>query len=493
MISMPELETRRPVKRRPVRQSRFHWAIAAGAAVVLCIAVVAFLFLSGILRRYDPPIIQGVQEQVSVYEDDDIQTALLEGVTAVGGEDRPDATFPVTVTAYQESGEAVQEFLPGTYRLEYTSEEGAQPVEATLVVQPADREPPVITGAQDVTVVVGSTLSYRSGVTVEDNVDPAVTLQVDASQVNLSAPGAYPVTYSAVDSRGNEAAVTVTVTVVEPEEAENLEDIIQQAGNTALSDVTDTDVYALADRILASITSAGMGQREKARAIFDYVHGAIRYVGTSEKNDWLMGAYVGLTQGRGDCFNYFAASKLLLTRAGIPNIDLERVGGNTDHYWQLVNVGDGYYHFDTCPHPNEYPITCFLLTEAEVRDYTERCASVRKNYYVYDYAACPVTVVGTPAEETAEPSPEPSPEPSVPAETPSSPAPETPPVPETSPVPETTPAPETTPVPETTPIPAEESPAPPAETVPPESAAVPQETPVPTQDQPPEGIPLLGE
>lgn len=469
---MPKLATQQAVKK-----SRSRWPIVIGVAAVLCAAIAAFLLLSGIWNRFEPPVIHGVQAEVVVFEDDDIQTALLAGVTAVGGEDRPSETFPVTVTAYQDSGEAVQEFRPGTYRLEYTSEEGAQPVEATLVVRPADREPPVITGAQDLTVVAGGSLSYRSGVTAKDNVDPSVTLQVDASQVNLTVPGRYPVIYSAVDSRGNEATVSITVTVTEPEEAD-LEQVLQQAGSTALSDVTSEDVYALADRILASIINADMSQREKARAIFDYVHSAIRYVGTSEKNNWLMGAYVGLTQGRGDCFNYFAASKLLLTQAGIPNIDLERVGGNTDHYWQLVNVGDGYYHFDTCPHPNSYPLTCFLLTEAEVRAYTEQCASVRKNYYVYDYNACPVTVVGTPAEETTVSSPEPS----VPvAES-------------NSPVPTATPAPEPSPIVDSTSAPVEASPVPSTATPElPESAPVPQQTSAPSQEQPPEGIPLFGE
>ena len=476
---MPATRTRRAVKRRhPL----------AVAVVLLCLAAGAVLAAGGLLLRRDPPVIRGVQPEVQVYEDEDIQTALLEGVTAEGGEDRPGETFPVTATAYQTSGEAVQTFLPGTYRLEYTSEEGAQPVESVLVVLPADREPPVIAGAQDLTVPAGGSISYRNGVTVTDDTDASVALQVDASQVDLAVPGTYPVVYSAVDSRGNEATVTITVTVVEPEAAGDLTDILQQAGSAALSDVTSEDVYALASRILASITSPSMSQRDKARAIFDYVHGAIRYVGTSEKLDWLLGAYVGLTQGRGDCFNYFAASKLLLTQAGIPNIDLERVGGNTDHYWQLVNVGDGYYHFDACPHPNEYPITCFLLTEAEVRDYTERCESVRKNYYVYDYASCPVTVVGTPAEDVSAPSPEPSPTPSAPAEV--SPAPT--PVPETTPAPEPSPVQETAPAPEPTPVPSEDPPAPPADTAPAESAPASQTPAVSDKDQPPEGIPLLG-
>ena len=161
---------------------------------------------------------------------------------------------------------------------------------------------------------------------------------------------------------------------------------------------------------MSRITTPDMTQKQAAKAIFDYVHGNIRYVNTSDKSSWVTAAYVGFTQGKGDCFNYFACSKELLTLAGIPNIDLSRVGGNSDHYWHLVNVGDGWYHFDTCPHPNDYPITSFLLTEAEVREYSAHFSGLWANYYVYDYDACPVTVVGTPEEELAQPEPSELPE-----------------------------------------------------------------------------------
>ena len=62
-------------------------------------------------------------------------------------------------------------------------------------------------------------------------------------------------------------------------------------------------------------------------------------------------------------------------------------------------MGSGWYHFDACPHPDSYPLGSFLLDEMAVRAYTEKCAPVRSNYYVYDYANCPVTAVGFPAEE----------------------------------------------------------------------------------------------
>ena len=334
-----------------------------------------------------------------------------------------------------------------------------------------DTQPPVISGTKDLTVAVGESLSYRTGVTVTDDVDETVQLQVDSSGVNLSEPGEYQAVYWAEDAAGNRAEVTVTVTVVETVTVDDAdggetEDVVEAGGE----EITLERVNELADDILAEITTSGMSQREKALAIYNYVHNHIKYTGTSDKSSWLVGAYVGFTRGSGDCYNYFACSKALLTRAGIPNVDLTRVGGNSRHYWQLVDVGEGYYHFDACPHPSSYPLYSFLLTEAEVREYTRQCSSVRKNYYVYDYAACPVTVEGMPAEEP--------PETETPAATP------TPtPTPTPMPTPTPTPTPAATPTPTPTPSPT------PAATVTPEPVMTPGATPTEESPAQPETTP----
>ena len=128
----------------------------------------------------------------------------------------------------------------------------------------------------------------------------------------------------------------------------------------------------LADTLLAKLTTPEMTQYEKAEAIFEYVKHHIKYVQTDDKTDWVKSAYEGLTRAKGDCFNYFAASKLLLTRAGIPNEDVERVGGAFDHYWNLVDVGTGYHHFDACPHFRQYAIRAFMMTDDVAREYSAR-------------------------------------------------------------------------------------------------------------------------
>jgi lipoprotein-anchoring transpeptidase ErfK/SrfK len=77
-----------------------------------------------------------------------------------------------------------------------------------------DTESPVITGVRDVTVYVGNSIGYTTGITVSDNHDSNVQLQVDSSAVNIQAIGSYPVTYTATDAAGNQTQASATVQVV---------------------------------------------------------------------------------------------------------------------------------------------------------------------------------------------------------------------------------------------------------------------------------------
>ena len=97
-----------------------------------------------------------------------------------------------------------------------------------------DREPPVISGVTDKQVMVGDTISYRSGVTAWDERDGQVQVTVDSSGVNLNAAGSYTVIYIAEDKAGNQATASATVEV---------------------TDITQEMVIQLADEVLAQITT----------------------------------------------------------------------------------------------------------------------------------------------------------------------------------------------------------------------------------------------
>ncbi len=67
-------------------------------------------------------------------------------------------------------------------------------------------------GLRDRTVYVGQKVSYLEGVTAWSAGETPV-IEVDASAVDLSRPGRYPVTYTASDAAGSETRAVVTVVV----------------------------------------------------------------------------------------------------------------------------------------------------------------------------------------------------------------------------------------------------------------------------------------
>ena len=249
----------------------------------------------------------------------------------------------------------------GTYDVVYsvTDAAGNTTTAPTTVTVTDDNVAPTILGVHNISLYLGSAASYRSGVEVRDDKDPAPKLEVDSSQVDLSTPGTYPLVYTARDMTGNCTRMEVTVTVAEKPatyvEAEAIE--------------------AKADELLKKIVTEDMSDKAKVKAIYAYVRSHYTYSGHSDKTDWMQGAYTMMTDGQGDCFNYFAVTKLLLDRCGIPNIDVRKVRNtpdDSDHFWSLVSVDGGstYYHLDTTPRVGEGDDFC-LVTDAFLDAYSD--------------------------------------------------------------------------------------------------------------------------
>lgn len=233
-----------------------------------------------------------------------------------------------------------------------------------------DTESPVIEGAKNKTVSLRSSVQYREGVIVRDNCDLGISLSIDSSKVNTAVPGVYPVVYTAADASGNTQSVTITVTVV---------------------DVDEEEVFARADEILAGIINDGMSADDKLHAIYNWIRGNLRYTSADLCEYAIESAYDGFTKGHGDCFTYYAVSEILLTRAGIENLRIDREpGAVVMHYWNLVHVDGGWYHFDSCPTYLEYDGCKF--TESRAGEYNVLLAPYRKGYYAYDHELYPKVV-----------------------------------------------------------------------------------------------------
>jgi len=246
-------------------------------------------------------------------------------------------------------------------------------LEAILTLE-ADTEPPKIYGVQDTTVYLNTPVAYKKGVYVIDNRDTDIEVSVDSSRVNIKKEGSYKVIYTAVDVSGNSTSREVTYTVIEKP-----------------ADLIDREVVEeIARGILDKIITDDMTMKEKALAIYKYVNKNVFYLGGRHSDDLITEAYYALMKDPGDCYTFFAASDLLLNMVGIPNIRVERLRyeGETNHYWHMINCGDGWYHFDACIHKPEF--FSFMLTDAEAEAYS-RQKGKNAYYYRHDKSKYPAT------------------------------------------------------------------------------------------------------
>ena len=249
------------------------------------------------------------------------------------------------------------------------SEPPAQPQE------PGDTTAPQILGVNKIAVFLGSTVSYRSGILVTDDSDPAPKLTIDSSQVNLSAPGTYPVYYNAADSAGNTTSVETTVTVSE----------------APASYVDEATIKAKADELLAQILTDGQTPEQQVNAIYDWIESHCYYIAEFDKSDYMQAAYLMLTTNRGDCYGFYAVSRLLFERMGLPNLTVTRLPNDvrtSNHWWNMVSLdnGESWYHFDSTPHLT-YPTRTCLFTDAQLNEFN----LLMPNYYYFDHESVPET------------------------------------------------------------------------------------------------------
>lgn len=143
-------------------------------------------------------------------------------------------------------------------------------------------------------------------------------------------------------------------------------------------------VDALADQILAGIINDNMSESQKAAAIYSWIRGNLAYGASGTIGDWPQAAYEGLRRRRGNCYTYYATSLALLSRAGIPSIEVIRSTDN-DHWWNLVYVDGNWYHFDTTPRAAGGNFC--LLTTAQLMNYSNG----HRNSHVFDQSLYPPT------------------------------------------------------------------------------------------------------
>ncbi len=152
-------------------------------------------------------------------------------------------------------------------------------------------------------------------------------------------------------------------------------------------------IMETADQLIDEITHDGMTKKQKVNAVYAWLRMNCSYGGHVDRGDYLQAAYSMLTEKRGDCYSYFAASKLLFERMGIDNLDVQKVKKNakdSNHYWNMVSLDDGktWYHFDATPRLGNGDDFC-MVTDAFLDAYSK----AHNNSHNRDKSLYPATPV----------------------------------------------------------------------------------------------------
>ncbi|WP_028235468.1 transglutaminase domain-containing protein [Pseudobutyrivibrio sp. MD2005] len=193
-----------------------------------------------------------------------------------------------------------------------------------------DVTPPEIAGVEPLQFAQGDAISYKKNIVVTDDQDDNPTLEVDTSEVNSDKRGVYPVKYIATDSAGNVTEKSTTIKIV----------------SAKISAATEETVNAMADEILAEIIKDDMSQLEQARAVYNWVVDNITYSESAGIDDLYSAAYKGMYNRIGDCTVKQKTAEVMLNRLGIKNMEIEKIRDTRGHYWLLIDVGEGWYHYD---------------------------------------------------------------------------------------------------------------------------------------------------
>jgi len=248
--------------------------------------------------------------------------------------------------------------------------------EAKLTIK-LNQSPPVIEGTENILSTLGNPIMYRQGITAYDDFGRELELQVDSSNVNQHAVGEYIIKYWAVDLTGNTTEIEVDVHIL---------------------DVDVHYVISEADAILGSILGEGKTQLEKVRAIHAWVRTNISYatVMGGPADTVYEDAYRALRDRRGNCYIYYAVSEILLTRAGIENMPIDRIPGTaTRHRWSLINPDNlGWHHFDTTPTKLGLGAETAFFTNTQAKDFTRRFVEFNgtQDFYTFNADLYPAIV-----------------------------------------------------------------------------------------------------
>ena len=236
-----------------------------------------------------------------------------------------------------------------------------------------DRKAPVLTGVKDLEFSMDDEdPDFFDGVEASDDYDEDPVILIDDTKVDYENPGTYVVKYMAIDKAGNstyrQAELKLTKSTKSASQttaaANGSGDVSGGSGGTSAG--TKEKAQQLARKVLSGLW--GKDDVATARNIFNWVHSHIYYAHVPGRPSYAKAAYRGFSKRSGDCYVYYACSKMLLDLAGIPNMMVKRypVSGS-NHYWNLVKLNGQWYHCDATVFKHRRTIY-FMCTDKQIND-----------------------------------------------------------------------------------------------------------------------------
>ena len=287
---------------------------------------------------------------------------------------------PITSISFLEEPDV---FLSGqqNVEIEITDYFGNSEIFVSTLTVESNEMPPRFEGIEPIIFsMVGQTIMYRTGVTAFDSFGREIDFNVDSSEVDQHTAGIYSAVFSAEDCCGNRTEVTVTVEILS---------------------IDREYVHQRVDNILGNILTDGMTQVQQVRAIFNWIRFNMTYAAVrGGPESAYEGAFIALTQRRGNCFIYYSIGELLLTRAGIPNMRVQRIpvpGVTSTHLWSLINPDDlGWHHFDSNPIRGNlhFRSQMYMFTQSQATSFARQLAAVGSSleYFTFDTSLFPEVV-----------------------------------------------------------------------------------------------------
>jgi hypothetical protein len=256
-----------------------------------------------------------------------------------------------------------------------------------------DTDPPTFSGLKKLSVDKDKKPNYTSGVTATDAKDGKVAFEYDDSQVDLSKPGTYTVTYTAQDKAGNKATQQRKLTVLADTQAPKFSGLKEISANknqkpdytagVTAKDNWDGNVEFTYDDSKVDLSKAGTyyvtytakdkagnvansrrkvvvnhdqedtnalvkdiaaGLSSDPEAIRDYVRNSIKYSSDWGKPDPV---WFGFKNKKGNCYVHALCLQALLEAKGYET----KLIWVTDksHYWNLIKLNGTWKHIDATP------------------------------------------------------------------------------------------------------------------------------------------------